>query len=33
MDRNYIGIDLVDDYCEYSRNRVNKLYKTDNPDQ
>ena len=28
MDRNYIGIDLVEDYCEYSRNRVLKLYKT-----
>ena len=29
----YIGIDLVEDYCEYSRDRVNKLYKIDNPDQ
>lgn len=33
MGRRYIGIDLVEDYCEYSRNRVNKLYKTDDPDQ
>ena len=33
MDRKYIGIDLVEDYCEYSRDRVNKLYKIDNPDQ
>jgi DNA modification methylase len=33
MDRRYIGIDLVEDYCEYSRNRVLKLYKTENPDQ
>lgn len=33
MNRKYIGIDLVEDYCEYSRDRVNKLYKIDNPDQ
>jgi DNA modification methylase len=33
MDRKYIGIDLVEDYCEYSRNRVSKLYKSENPDQ
>ena len=33
MDRRYIGIDLVEDYCEYSKDRVNKLYKTDNPNQ
>jgi DNA modification methylase len=36
MDRKYIGIDLVEvveDYCEYSRNRVAKLYKTEDPDQ
>lgn len=33
MDRKYIGIDLVEDYCQHSRDRVLKLYKTDNPDQ
>jgi len=27
MGRQYIGIDLVDDYCEYAKERISKLYK------
>jgi DNA modification methylase len=27
MGRQYIGIDLVEDYCEYARERMMKLYK------
>ena len=27
MNRQYIGIDLVEKFCEYARNRVSKLYK------
>jgi modification methylase len=33
MNRRYIGIDLVEDFCEYSRERIAKLYKTEDPDQ
>jgi len=33
MNRQYIGIDLVEDFCDYSRKRIARLYKEDNPDQ
>jgi len=29
MNRQYIGIDLVEKFCEYARNRIAKLYKED----
>jgi DNA modification methylase len=32
MNRRYIGIDLVEDYCEYSRNRISKLYNSEEPE-
>tara|TARA_R110000803_G_scaffold205928_1_gene272869 strand:- start:341 stop:1273 length:933 start_codon:yes stop_codon:yes gene_type:complete len=32
MKRRYIGIDLVEDYCEYSRKRISKLYNSEEPE-
>lgn len=29
MGRQYLGIDLVEDYCDYARKRIDSLYKTD----
>ena len=29
MGRQYIGIDLVEDYCDYARKRIGELYKSD----
>ena len=27
MNRQYIGIDLVDKFCNYARERISKIYK------
>jgi len=32
MKRRYIGIDLVESYCEHSRNRISKLYNSEEPE-